>query len=155
MSETHKGPALRDAIIALWNDGKSGAQIARLLGISKGTVTGQVNRNRHLVTIVKDPAITHCARAKSNGSKAVRRTWIAPMGTEPADPAESQPDVPDSVEPDLPAPLPRRSVPFRLCHWPHGDPKKPGFHFCEKPVYPSRPYCPEHCEKAYQGGPAR
>lgn len=35
------------------------------------------------------------------------------------------------------------------CQWPHGDPGRPDFHFCGAAPAPGRPYCPEHCARAY------
>ncbi|MBI1777660.1 MAG: global cell cycle regulator GcrA-like protein [Proteobacteria bacterium] len=40
-------------------------------------------------------------------------------------------------------------IPGARCHWPIGDPKLPGFHFCSKPVPAGTIYCPEHAAKAY------
>ena len=36
-----------------------------------------------------------------------------------------------------------------MCCWPEGEPGKPGFRFCGKPAVPSKPYCAEHCARAY------
>ncbi|MDH5749907.1 MAG: GcrA family cell cycle regulator [Rhodospirillales bacterium] len=36
-----------------------------------------------------------------------------------------------------------------MCSWPEGEPGTEGFHFCGRPAEASRPYCPEHCAKAY------
>ncbi len=38
----------------------------------------------------------------------------------------------------------------RMCRWPIGDPKQPGFRFCGKPSMPNLPYCAEHAAIAYQ-----
>ena len=37
------------------------------------------------------------------------------------------------------------------CQWPHGDPGKPGFHFCGDPAVRGKPYCEVHCARAYVG----
>lgn len=37
----------------------------------------------------------------------------------------------------------------RTCQYPHGDPRKPGFHFCGDLVVPGKPYCAAHCAVAY------
>jgi GcrA cell cycle regulator len=40
---------------------------------------------------------------------------------------------------------------FDGCRWPIGEVGKPGFHFCCVPaVIPGKPYCAEHCAKAYR-----
>ncbi len=38
----------------------------------------------------------------------------------------------------------------RMCKWPFGDPKKPDFYFCGRPVEISVSYCAEHRALAYQ-----
>jgi GcrA cell cycle regulator len=45
----------------------------------------------------------------------------------------------------------------RMCRWPIGDPKQPGFRFCGKPSAANLPYCAEHAAIAYQvpGGKRR
>jgi GcrA cell cycle regulator len=36
------------------------------------------------------------------------------------------------------------------CRWPIGEPRTPGFRFCEKAdVVAGKPYCAEHCARAY------
>ncbi|WP_419905411.1 GcrA family cell cycle regulator [Kiloniella sp.] len=35
------------------------------------------------------------------------------------------------------------------CLWPEGDPGDDDFHFCGAPAVPSKPYCAEHCARAY------
>lgn len=37
----------------------------------------------------------------------------------------------------------------RTCQYPHGDPRKPGFHFCGSLVVPGKPYCEAHCAVTY------
>jgi GcrA cell cycle regulator len=37
------------------------------------------------------------------------------------------------------------------CRWPLGEPRQPGFRYCDAAdVVPGKPYCLEHCCKAYQ-----
>ncbi len=36
-----------------------------------------------------------------------------------------------------------------MCSWPEGEPGTEEFHFCGRPAEADRPYCPEHCAKAY------
>ena len=35
------------------------------------------------------------------------------------------------------------------CLWPFGDPGDADFHFCGAPAVPGKPYCAEHCARAY------
>jgi GcrA cell cycle regulator len=37
----------------------------------------------------------------------------------------------------------------KTCSWPVGDPKQPGFHFCDEPAEVGKPYCSHHCHVAY------
>ncbi len=37
-----------------------------------------------------------------------------------------------------------------MCSWPEGEPGTPDFRFCgKKPTIPGKPYCAEHCARAY------
>ncbi len=37
----------------------------------------------------------------------------------------------------------------RPCQWPFGDPGADDFHFCGAPALTDKPYCPDHCARAY------
>ena len=52
-----------------------------------------------------------------------------------AEVATSLPNAPQTVF---------RARPSHACCWPFGDPKKPGFRFCDGPAPAGEPYCPEH-----------
>ncbi len=36
-----------------------------------------------------------------------------------------------------------------VCNWPFGDPQDDDFHFCGAEAEPGKPYCLEHCNRAY------
>lgn len=36
-----------------------------------------------------------------------------------------------------------------MCSWPEGEPGTEEFRFCGRPVVPGKPYCAEHCARAY------
>jgi len=36
-----------------------------------------------------------------------------------------------------------------VCSWPFGDPQHDDFHFCGAEALPGKPYCAEHCARAY------
>ena len=61
---------------------------------------------------------------------------------------------PTPVQPTFTAP-PRPSgtgYQFRhaaACQWPHGEPGRPGFHFCGDKALPLKPYCQQHSDIAY------
>ena len=42
------------------------------------------------------------------------------------------------------------SLTERMCRWPIGDPREPGFRFCGKSAMHGQPYCAEHAALAYQ-----
>lgn len=42
-----------------------------------------------------------------------------------------------------------------MCCWPIGEPGTPEFRFCGKPAVAGKPYCGEHCAKAYVSGKDR
>ncbi len=47
------------------------------------------------------------------------------------------------------------SLTDRMCKWPIGDPREPGFHFCGRPSVAGLPYCQEHAALAYQSPNAK
>ena len=53
--------------------------------------------------------------------------------------------------PASPPPRPVRLAPLgkAVCNWPFGDPQDNDFHFCEAEAEPGKPYCAEHCNRAY------
>ena len=40
-----------------------------------------------------------------------------------------------------------------MCSWPEGEPGTEGFNFCGAPIVPGKPYCEEHCRRAYVKNP--
>jgi GcrA cell cycle regulator len=36
-----------------------------------------------------------------------------------------------------------------MCSWPEGEPGTEDFHFCGSPNVPGKPYCVDHCRRAY------
>ena len=40
-----------------------------------------------------------------------------------------------------------------MCSWPEGEPGTEDFHFCGAPIVPGKPYCEEHCRRAYVKNP--
>jgi GcrA cell cycle regulator len=111
----------------LWTAGQSTSQIGTILGVSKNAVIGKAHR-------LKLPARPSPIRHSSTPKKPKR----APL--------------PKPVRKIHPRPvfMPTRSrngAPS--CLWPIGDPGETDFHFCGGKTVPGRPYCPEHCARAY------
>jgi len=108
-------PERTNALIALWNEGLSTAEIGRRLGVTKNAVVGKVHRlglpKRQSPISVK-PAPKPKRDVKKN---SVRMEALRPG----------------------------------MCCWPEGEPGTDDFHFCGQQSIPGKPYCEEHCVRAY------
>lgn len=124
----------------LWGEGKTAAEIARLLGsgFTRNAVIGKAHRLRLSNRIspiqqndnVKKPVVV--ANASSANVAVVR-----PMAVPPSVPRGGGVKMADLKE--------------RMCRWPVGDPRdSEHFHFCGEPSAPGMPYCAEHARMAYQ-----
>lgn len=86
------------------------------------------------------------SRAAAKGARR-KPVWSwADVRPVPVDDPPPQPAPPEAREPPRPAPPNPRSI----CQWPIGDPRAPDFRHCAAPVEPGRPYCPDHCARAYR-----
>jgi GcrA cell cycle regulator len=136
-------PPERDAaLVQLWADRcLSTAEIGRRLGISKNAVVGRSHR-LHLEGR-PSPIIRRGDSPKVRQPRPARSTLrleeIAPIRE--AAPPVSQPPEPIPAAERLPGP----------CCWPIGHPGTPNFAFCGEQTRPGRPYCKEHCQRAYVG----
>lgn len=135
----------------LWAEGLSTAEIGRRLGVSKNAVVGKAHRLRlpgRQSPI--DPARRQARKAAADKARsaqpkpAARVTRPAPEKVAAAKPAMAAAKAP-------PPPRRKRSADQKgpACQWPFGDPRLPGFHFCGAPSEPGKPYCDEHCARAY------
>lgn len=125
---------------ALWLQGQTASQIAeRLGGITRNAVIGKAHR-----------------MGLSSRPSPIRQRPTPRPAAIPA-PAAAAPRIPMAAAPmpavAAPAIAPARRVKAapgsRACMWPMGDPKQPGFHFCDAPAEAGRPYCGAHCTVAY------
>ena len=129
-------------LMRLWEAGRSASEIGRLLGVSKNSVVGKAHRMK----LKARPS-----PIKRGGSPSVRRTPVAPI----AKPAVQVQPAPKPVEARPAAQAPVRRPVARAngkgpnCLWPIGDPGDQDFHFCGAPAVPGKPYCDEHCARAY------
>jgi GcrA cell cycle regulator len=114
-------------LIRLWEAGHSASHIGKVLGVSKNAVIGKAHR-------LKLPPRPSPIRR----SATPRAPRAAP--------------VPKRV-PKMPArPIMRAARAHggaSSCLWPIGDPSTPDFHFCGAQAEPGKPYCLEHCARAY------
>jgi GcrA cell cycle regulator len=122
-----------DELSKLWASGYSASAIGRMLGVSKNAVVGKAHR----------------MRLESRPSP-IRRDQRTPARRRVPMPAQTLPQRP-VVAP--PPPSPRWTVQRRAdgpsCLWPIGDPNETDFHFCGAQAVEGKPYCPDHCARAY------
>lgn len=129
-------------LMRLWEAGRSASEIGRLLGVSKNSVVGKAHRMK----LKARPS-----PIKRGATPQVRRA-AAPAPKPVAQPAA----VARQAQAKSVAPAPRPARPAArangkgpACLWPIGDPGDQDFHFCGEPAVPGKPYCDEHCARAY------
>lgn len=136
-------------LMRLWEAGRSASEIGRLLGVSKNSVVGKAHRMK----LAARPS-----PIKRGSGTPNRRPAVAPVASRVVH-VEAQPKA-ERPAPAAPAPRPavRRQAPALRragsgkgpnCLWPIGDPGDPDFHFCGAPAVAGKPYCAEHCARAY------
>jgi len=111
----------------LWDSGQSASHIGKVLGVSKNAVIGKAHR----LKLPPRPS-------------PIRRS-PGPRIPKPAPMAKRTPKPPS--RPVFRATRPRHGAP--ACLWPIGDPGDEAFHFCGAGTVPGKPYCDEHCARAY------
>lgn len=120
-----------DELTKLWDTGYSASHIGKLLGVSKNAVVGKAHR-------LKLPPRPSPIRS----GPAVPRLKIPVLKSRPALEVVAKPIA-------RPVRTPRRRVNGAGCLWPIGDPGDSDFHFCGESEVPGKPYCEEHCARAY------
>jgi len=114
-------------LMRMWTAGHTVSCIGNALGVSKNTVIGKAHR-------LKLPSRPSPIRL----STSPRKPKPAPMAKRV---------IKVKPKPILRTARPRNGAP--ACLWPIGDPGEADFHFCGAETVPSKPYCPEHCARAY------
>jgi len=144
---------------AVREDGKalSTNEIGRRMNLSKNAIVGQ----SHRMGLERRPSpIKRAEGAAPAPRKAIRP---APPPLPPlASVADPVPPVAACVVvPVAPLPVPAAPVilppppvlprprPSSKCCWPIGEPGARDFRFCDGVAEPSRPYCTDHCQRAY------
>lgn len=125
----------------LWESGYSASAIGRILGVSKNAVVGKAHRLR----LASRPSPIRRERR----APARRRIPLLTRPVELRTPAEPTPAM---AEPRLVVraePKHRATGKGPHCLWPIGDPREPDFHFCNAPALDGKPYCSDHCSRAY------
>lgn len=131
-------------LMRLWEAGRSASEIGRLLGVSKNSVVGKAHRMK----LKARPS-----PIKRGSAPQMRRTVAPPSKPAVQAPAPAKPVQPQAAAP-APARRPARPVARASgkgpnCLWPIGDPGDQDFHFCGAPAVAGKPYCDEHCARAY------
>ena len=114
----------------LWDAGYSAAAIGRQIGLSKNAVIGKAHR----LGLKARP---------SPIKRGIAKVLVEPVVPKVIPPVEKAP-----VMRPLPQ-APRKSANGPACLWPIGDPGDKDFHFCGRQATQGKPYCTDHCAKAY------
>lgn len=132
----------------LWGAGKTAAEIAQQLGdnITRNAVIGKAHR------------LGLSGRASPIQRKSKKTQENTPSPKPRAGTAAHAEQVRLRKKANEPRPDGGVGLPDlkdRMCHWPIGDPKKSGFHFCGCRSVPGVPYCADHAAVAYQNSAKR
>ena len=111
----------------LWDAGHSTSDIGKALGVTKNAVVGKAHRMK----LASRPS-------------PIRRTAMPQRHKVTLPP---RPVVETKREPVYHAPRVQNGGPG--CLWPFGHPGDADFHFCGANAVEGKPYCPEHCARAY------
>lgn len=119
----------------MWADGVSASKIAKHLGTTKGSIVGKVRRMK-----LEGRQSPIGQKVKTPAPKAAPKETLQPVIPKPVQKIERRVKVSVSTP---------SNVLIKTCQFPIGDPKKPGFRFCEKPAKLGKPYCMDCCKVAY------
>jgi GcrA cell cycle regulator len=130
-----------DQLRALWGKGLSTVQIGACMGTSKNAITNKAHR----IGLKRPSPIKQLAagqKPKRQRSRSARNAVALEVFCVPS------PELPSPAALAAPA---ASEPPFgrSFCQWPHGHPRTPQFRLCGDPVLMGRPYCDEHCARAY------
>ncbi len=119
----------------LWGEGQSAAEIAKVLGggLTRNAVIGKAHRLKLSNRV--SPIQQNNKKTPAIVAKAVE---------------EKKPIVPQKIIKVKTSGVAMVNLKERMCRWPHGDPKDPGFYFCGDETLAGLPYCEDHAKMAYQ-----
>lgn len=132
MSSVEWTPERIKVLIAHWEEGLPTSEIGRRLGVTKNAVVGKVHRLglKKRQSPIRQSSTTSAQPKKAK--KVVAPTSTAAMAVRPTG------DVVRLEE-----------LTAAMCCWPEGEPGTPDFYFCGKPAVQDKPYCDDHCARAY------
>ena len=122
---------------ALWADGLSASQIARILGnVTRNAVIGKVHR----LGLAGRAGPARAERPRNVAHRPAVRAHIKEPEIVEEDPIVLEDGHFATV----------LTINDRMCHWPIGDPADTAFHFCGRKPKTGSPYCEAQARKAYQ-----
>ena len=130
-----------DLLKKLWADGLSASQIARKIGeVTRNAVIGKIHR--------LGLTCPNAARRVPRGPTVKRAARIQFPKAPP--PAVTRP--PARILKPVLGPAPEGAITLAnigdltetMCHWPNGDPREGGFHFCARRKDRKAAYCEHH-----------
>lgn len=137
-------------VIALWNEGLAGSEIAERCGLpSRSAVQGLIYRNRKFITRSGRNANPKPHPKKGFGAKGFQVTKSIKHKRDEAAFLEKRRRV-EVMQAGEPEPIgPVRDYPDgdRACHFMHGDVADVGWRMCGHPRRKGSPYCDYHAEK--------
>lgn len=140
MSAVEWTPERIKVLIALWEEGLPTSEIGRRLDVTKNAVVGKVHRlglKKRASPIRQSPTGTTQPKKTRSTPRVQQAEAPAPTATQPR-PVTPTGDVVKLEE-----------LTSTMCCWPEGEPGTEEFHFCGRPSVPEKPYCEEHCARAY------
>tara|TARA_Y100001970_G_scaffold279301_1_gene386373 strand:+ start:82 stop:555 length:474 start_codon:yes stop_codon:yes gene_type:complete len=127
----------------LWDQGLPTAQIGKLLGFTKNAVVGKAHR----IGLERRPSPIRRTAVKPDRKKA-RSPIIPKLNFEQnKDEEKETPKKQQSFQPAVKNLFVSNKK--RGCEWPDGHPDESDFKFCGKDRFEDKPYCLDHCAKAY------
>ncbi len=131
-------------LMGLWEEGLPTSEIGRRLGVTKNAVVGKVHRlglkkrQSPIRQASSGTTVVKKVRAKVGAETLAEKPQTAPVRPAAMKTVRSRGEVVRLEE-----------LTSAMCCWPEGEPGTAEFHFCGKPSLAEKPYCVEHCERAY------
>ena len=159
MRNDQQGSSWTSDVIAtlrrFWEEGHSTAEIGRRMGVSKNAIVGKAHR----LNLPSRPSPIRPLEAGTARTITPPKRTRVPRLAELIPVSAEMPAAPKSVPPPVAAvPHPPQIVerrPFvtigsKPCCWPTGEPGTPAFRFCHSFAVAHKPYCEQHCTRAYK-----
>lgn len=149
MTYTSKNAARDAKIVKLWNAGMTSGQIAAKLKLeSRNVVIGAIGRARERGETVVSVNAQDRSKRQSEAQKFMR---CVPVGEISRRRRQAQAVCGSGITTakNGNGGYVSKWVGSKECVWPDGDPKAKGFRFCGAPAELGRPYCQNHCARAY------